>query len=333
MFDFKKAERKKAKLRLALCGPSGSGKTYSALLIAKGLGGKVALIDTEKGSGDLYADNPEIGLDYYSVQFTPPYSPERAVAAIRAAKDAGFDVVIFDSLSHIWMGEGGLLDMVDLAARSKRGNSFAAWKEVKPHEKKFLEALTGTDIHIIATMRTKTAWEVEKDERTGKTRPVKVGMKPEQREGLEYEFTLVLDLSVDGNVATASKDRTSLFRGRHFVPSEETGRELLAWLNAGSEPEAATPTSPAAVPAPASQDRPARGEMIARGWNRIRKIAGDSPERLAKARAWLSDLLKRDLQGENPLAGLPDEDLARAWDAIAQRYAQWQQTQGQKEAA
>lgn len=233
--QFKKAERKKAKLRLALSGPSGSGKTFSALLIAKGIGGPVAMIDTESGSGELYADNPKIGIEYDAMQFPPPYTPLRAVEAVQAAQKAGYNVVIFDSLSHIWMGEGGMLEMVDTAAKGLRGNSFAAWKEVRPHEKKFLEALTRTDIHIIATMRTKTEWVTEKDEKTGKARPVKVGLKPEQREGLEYEFTTVLDMSVEGNVATASKDRTDLFKGEFFVPSEETGQRLLAWLEGGKE--------------------------------------------------------------------------------------------------
>ena len=125
--------------------------------------------------------------------------------------------------------------MVDLASKGMQGNIFAAWKNVRPHEKKFLEAIVGTNIHIIATMRTKTSWEVTKDEKTGRAKPIKIGLKPEQREGIEYEFTTVLELSVDGNVATTSKDRTSLFVGNPFVPSEKTGQELLVWLNSGAD--------------------------------------------------------------------------------------------------
>lgn len=230
--QFCKAERKKAKLRLALCGPSGSGKTFSALMIAKGIGGPVAMVDTESGSGELYADNPKIGLEYDVMQLGPPYTPQRAIEAIQAAQRAGYNVVIFDSLSHLWMGEGALLEMVDNAARGKQGNTFAGWKDVRPHERKFLEALTRTDIHIIATMRTKTEWTTTKDDR-GKTRPVKVGLKPEQREGLEYEFTTIFDLSLEGNIASAGKDRTDLFKGQHFTPTEETGKKLLEWLERG----------------------------------------------------------------------------------------------------
>lgn len=239
--QFRKAERKKAKLRLALCGPSGSGKTLSALKIAKGIGGRVAMIDTESGSGELYADNPNLGLEYDVMQFEPPYTPQRAIEAIQAAHRAGYDVVIFDSLSHVWMGEGGMLEMVDNAAKGMQGNSFAAWKNVRPHEKKFLEALTRTNIHIIATMRTKTEWTTEKDAK-GKTRPVKVGLKPEQREGLEYEFTVVFDMAIDGNIASAGKDRTDMFKGQYFTPTEETGKQLLEWLERGEPyiPEIAT---------------------------------------------------------------------------------------------
>lgn len=263
--QFQKAQRKKAKLRLALSGPSGSGKTFSALLIAKGLapGGRIAMIDTEGGSGELYADHEGMP-EYHCLQFSPPYTPDRAVKAIQTAKSAGFDVVIFDSLSHIWMGEGGLLEMVDTAGQGLRGNTFAAWKAVRPHEKKFLEALVRTDIHIIATMRTKTAWEITKDEKTGKAKPVKLGLKPEQREGLEYEFTVVLDLAVDGNVASASKDRTALFRGKYFLPGEDTGVQLRSWLEHGAEAPAPSPpteTPKPTTPPPAAQSA-ANGDPI-----------------------------------------------------------------------
>jgi hypothetical protein len=294
---FKKAERKKAKLRLALCGPSGSGKTFSALLIAKGIGGRVAMIDTERGSGELYAGNPRIGIDYDVMQFGPPFSPERAVAAIKAAKDEGYNVVIFDSLSHVWMGEGGLLEMVDMASKGLQGNSFAAWKNVRPHEKKFLEAIVGTDIHIIATMRTKTAWEITKDEKTGKTKPVKIGLKPEQREGLEYEFTLVLDLSIDGNVATASKDRTSLFVGQAFVPGEQTGQELLTWLNSGAD--AVPPTPPKEDEAPGTvKDNQSLG--AGSNGNNGKSAVGGPPESLLKVMyANLYKLTGNEIQSRN----------------------------------
>jgi hypothetical protein len=231
---FRKAERKQAKLRLALCGPSGSGKTYSALLIAQGLApdGRVALLDTERGSGELYAD-----LTAYDVApLEPPFTPARYIELIREAAGAGYSVLILDSLSHAWAGDGGILDMHDKATAANRtGNSFAAWREVTPVHNQLVDTLLGADLHLIATLRTKTAYDLV-DEGNGKKKPIKIGLAPVQRDGLEYEFTLVMDLSVEGHVATATKDRTRLFDGTHFVPSRETGAALREWLEQGKDP-------------------------------------------------------------------------------------------------
>ena len=221
---FRPAKRSSAKLRLALCGPSGSGKTYSALQIAKGLAGRIALIDTERGSAELYSD-----LCAYDVaQLCPPFTPARYVEAIQAAEKAGYDIIIVDSLSHAWSGPGGVLEMQDQAAKALK-NSFAAWREITPEHNKLVDTLLQTDLHVIVTMRTKTAYEVQQD--GAKTRVVKVGLAPVQREGLEYEFSVVLDLSIDGHVSTGTKDRTGLFDGQHFVVSEDTGHRLSSWLH------------------------------------------------------------------------------------------------------
>ncbi|TVR02147.1 MAG: AAA family ATPase [Desulfovibrionales bacterium] len=223
---FTPAKRQQSKIRLGLIGPSGSGKTYSALLIAQGLGGKIALLDTERGSGSLYAD-----LCAYDVaELTPPFDPARYVKAIQGAAEAGYDVLIIDSLTHAWAGEGGILEFVDRATQAVK-NNFAAWREASPKHNALVDAMLGAPLHIIATIRSKTAWEVVKDERTGKTKPVKIGLAPIQRDGLEYEFTAVLELSVDGHIATATKDRTGLFDGSYFTPGKETGKKLIAWLN------------------------------------------------------------------------------------------------------
>lgn len=230
---FRKAERKQAKLRLAICGPSGSGKTYSALLIAHGLApeGRLALIDTERGSGELYAH-----LTHYDVAaLDPPYTPNRYMELIAAAEQAKYDVLIIDSLSHAWSGEGGVLDLHDKATSANRsGNSFAAWREVTPKHNALVNAVIGANLHVIVTMRTKTAYDLVDD--NGKKKPVKIGLAPVQRDGVEYEFTTVLDLAVDNHVASASKDRTRLFDGEHFVPSVATGEQLREWLLTGKDP-------------------------------------------------------------------------------------------------
>lgn len=232
MAIFQKAERRKAKLRLALCGPSGSGKTFSALKIAKGIvagipgGGKIAFIDTENGSGQLYCDL----ADYDVAEIAPPFSVDKYIGAIKGAEAAGYDVLIIDSLSHAWSKAGGILDEVN-----KRGgkNSFTnGWRDATPLHDKFIDTILQSSIHIIATMRAKTAYEMEKDDK-GKVVPVKKGMEPVQRSGLEYEFTVVLDMDNERHTATSGKDRTRLFDGKCFVPDENTGIELMQWLGMG----------------------------------------------------------------------------------------------------
>ncbi|MBP2638843.1 MAG: ATPase [Firmicutes bacterium] len=226
---FKKAERKKIKIRLALCGPSGSGKTYSALKIAHGIGGKIALVDTENESGSLYSHL----CDYDTADIAPPFTTAKYIAAIKEAEAAGYDVLIIDSLTHAWNGQGGLLEEVD--KRAKGGNSFAAWRDVTPQHNRLVDTILQCKMHVIVTMRSKTAYEIEKDER-GKAVPVKKGMAPIQRDGLEYEFTVVLDLDNQKHVAEAGKDRTGLFDGKAFVPDETTGQEIIEWLESGAEP-------------------------------------------------------------------------------------------------
>ncbi|MFV0422222.1 ATP-binding protein [Oleidesulfovibrio sp.] len=224
---FKRAERKKAKLRLALCAPSGAGKTYSALLIAQGLGGSIAMIDTERGSGELYSHL----CAYDACQVEPPYTPQKYIEAIRFAERAGYTTIIIDSLTHAWAGQGGLLEEVD--KRKGRGNDFTAWRDITPQHNALVDAMLQSSCHIIGTMRTKTAYDMVKDDRTGKVKPVKVGLAPVQRDGLEYEFTVVMDIDTERHMATASKDRTSLFDGKVFVPTVDTGRALLEWLEGG----------------------------------------------------------------------------------------------------
>lgn len=225
---FKKAERKQAKLRLALAGPSGSGKTYSALLLAQGLGGRIAVLDTEHGSASLYADL----VDFDAMELHAPYSPERYIEVIVAAELAGYDTLIIDSYSHEWTGSGGCLEQNETVAHQKfRGNTWAAWNETTPRHRKLTDKILTSSMHIICTMRSKT----ETVQGEGK-KILKLGMKSEQRDGTDYEFTVVLDLTHDGHTATASKDRTKLFDQPELI-SADTGVRLLTWLNSGLNPE------------------------------------------------------------------------------------------------
>jgi hypothetical protein len=224
--EIRKAQRMKAKLRLGIAAPSGAGKTYSALLMAFGLGGKIGLIDTEHGSGHLYA---HLG-DYDVITIEAPYTVAKYQQAIQTFEQAGYNVIIIDSLSHAWAGDGGLLDKQGKMA-DRGDNSYAAWRKITPEHNALVDAMLQSPSHIIATMRSKQDYVLEVNDK-GKQTPKKVGMAPVQRDGMEYEFTVMLDVDM-AHVASSSKDRTGLFDGRYFKISQDTGKELLAWLETG----------------------------------------------------------------------------------------------------
>lgn len=229
MMGFQKAERRRVWLKLALTGPTGSGKTYSGLRLAFGLGERVALVDTENGSGSLYADLGE----YDVMELHPPFTAQKYMEAVNEAVKSGYDVLIIDSLSHGWAGDGGLLDQKS-AKDSRGGNSFSNWAEITKLHEQFKSALLQSPIHIIATMRSKMEYVQEADDR-GKTTVKKVGLAPVQRDGIEYEFTTVFDIDAR-HVAATSKDRTGLFTDEVSQITEEHGQRLAKWLEGCAEP-------------------------------------------------------------------------------------------------
>lgn len=229
---FKKAERKKSKLRLALTGPSGSGKTFSSLILASSIGRNIAVIDTEHGSASLYSNQ----FDFDVLEMQAPFSPEAYITGIQAAESAGYDTLVIDSITHEWNGAGGCLEIVDKIAQAKsRGNSFTAWAEVTPRHNRFIEAILQSKMHVIVTMRSKQDFVIT--DKNGKSVPQKVGLAPIQRDGMEYEFTTVLDLSLN-NYAQVSKDRTQIFDKDPFIIEKTHGEQLMDWLNQGIDSEA-----------------------------------------------------------------------------------------------
>ena len=226
--QLQKASRKKVKMKLALQGPSGSGKSIGALLIAYGLCGnwsKIAVIDTENSSADLYA---HLG-DYNTIAIGPPYTPEKFIQAIKLCEDSDMEVIILDSVSHEWDGTGGILDIHSNMA----GNSFTNWNKLTQRHKAFVQAMLQSACHIVGTIRSKQDYVL--NEKNGKMVPEKVGLKGIQRDGLDYEFTIVLDIDSKHN-AIASKDRTSLFINTpEFIISAETGKRIIEWCNTGEE--------------------------------------------------------------------------------------------------
>ncbi len=228
MMQLNKAARNRCKIKMAIQGASGSGKTYSALLVAFGLTNnwsKIAVIDTENGSANLYAD---LG-DYSVLTLSPPYTPEAYSEAIDFASKNGFECIVIDSLSHEWSGQGGVLDIHS----NIPGNSFTAWAKVTPRHNAFVQKILQTEAHIIGTMRSKPEYVLS--EKNGKQIPEKLGLKSVQREDTEYEFTIVFELT-QKHLANVSKDRTGLFRNRpELTLTAEIGKTIADWCNATSK--------------------------------------------------------------------------------------------------
>lgn len=255
MSGFKKATKAAAKLRAAFFGPSGAGKTFSALRVATGLGGPIAVIDTERGSASKYSDRFE-----FDVMELDDQSIDGYVSAIEMAADGGYRVLVIDSLSHGWQA---LTAEVEKLAKTKyRGNTWSAWSEGTPLQRRLVNAILGFPGHIIATMRSKTEWTTV--DNNGKKTPQRVGLAPEQGKGIEYEFDLLVEISVE-HIAQVIKDRTGKFQDKLIdKPGEQFGRDMAAWLAdghpapgpvaAGPQPARVAEAEAAQAPAPGRAD-------------------------------------------------------------------------------
>jgi hypothetical protein len=244
-----KARRKMAYLRLGISAPSGAGKTLSAILVGYGLVKEahpdwtdkevwehIAIIDTESGSGQLYVGsefyNTKIG-SYNVVTLEPPFEAEKYIQAVDLCKEAGMEVCIIDSTTHLWSGAGGLLEQQNNAAKRSGGNSYVAWRDITPMHNRFVDTMLQAPMHIIATMRAKQEYVQEKDS-NGRTNIRKVGMEPEQRKGMEYEFTMFFEINNEHD-AFGAKDRTSQFDQKTFKMNPEVGKQMMRWLASGTD--------------------------------------------------------------------------------------------------
>ncbi len=250
--QIKRAVKYDAKLRMALAGPSGSGKTYTALTLATALAGEkgVCVIDTERGSASKYAD-----LFTFDVIDLDTFSPLHYIEAIKAASDAGYSVLVIDSLSHAWNGPGGLLEMVEnITKRNQNRSSFNAWGEATPLQNRLIDAITRANLHVIVTMRTKTEYVVEQNER-GKSAPRKVDTAPVQRADVEYEFDVYADLDID-NTLIVHKSRCPELSGAIIPkPGGSVAETLKKWLAGAPAPER---TAPLSLVRPESDSEPAQ---------------------------------------------------------------------------
>ena len=313
-FTITKATKIQSKARIGLIGPAGSGKTYSALAIAAGMGGRVAVIDTENASAAKYA-----GSFDFDVLTLDTFAPRTYVEAIHAIEDAGYDILIIDSLSHAWSGKGGALEMVDAAAKRSQGNSYVGWRDVTPEHNRMVEAMVRCKCHLIVTMRSKTEYVLDKDERTGRTAPKKVGMAPVQRDGLEYEFDIAGDMDLEHNWLI-TKTRCSALDGMVLnKPGAWVAQQISAWLTDGATPAASasydqtddTADLQAAVKALRACERAVSAEPPAFVWSKSKGRAALELEHAA-SRERLYGWLNVTIEGAPPLETLDDAALAKA---------------------
>ena len=301
MSGFKRATKSTAKLRLGLVGPSGSGKTMTALRIAAGLGGRVAVVDTERGSASLYAGERGLAFDVIELD---TYGVERFIEAIKAAVDGGYATLVIDSLSHAWAGKGGILEFVDTQGkRNQGGGNFSAWRDATPRHNSLVDAILGAPLHIICTLRSKVEYVVEKID--GRNTVRKIGLQPVQRDGLEYEFTVVGDVTQDHDLVV-TKTRAAFLKDAVIREAgEDLGRQLAEWLNSGEqriEPAVAVAVE-AAISTPAGQ--PLRDQIA----DYIRSAA--NVRTLGKIANRLDELLSTDQISTDDWSDLTDQLDAR----------------------
>ena len=248
--QIKKAVREQIYTKIALMAPSGGGKTYSSLRLATGMAreieketgkkAKILMGNTEESRGYYYADE----FDYDIVDIDAPHNPEKYVELINLAVENGYDILIIDSSSHEWEGKGGCLDI-----QQQAGGTYQAWSRITPRHQKFIEAISNSPIHIIATMRGKDQYEMVKDEKTGKSAVQKLGVGAKQRDGFEYEFTCTFLIDQKTNAAETQKDNTHIFEGHgSTILTEKHGEEIIKWANSGEKRTVKKPVIKQAMP-------------------------------------------------------------------------------------
>lgn len=235
-FAFRPASKVGRKARLSIQGMSGSGKTWTGLSIAHGLseGRKFAVIDTEKGAASLYAGIGGIQFDSCPMD---RYDPRDLIRVLDSAAQAGYPTVFVDSLSHFWKGTDGTLDQVEKAKSKYGNNQFAGWKDGTPLQNDMVAAILAYPGHIVASMRSYTEWVLEENER-GKKEPKRVGTRPEQRKGIEYEFDVAVAMDIDNRLEVLKSRCPGLNRKVIDRPNgaRDIAGPLLAWLAAEPEP-------------------------------------------------------------------------------------------------
>jgi hypothetical protein len=266
------AKREAAKGKIALSGGPGFGKTWTALRIARVLSpeGTVMVIDTEHESARLYAP-PFV---FKHTAWEPPYDAKELAQAIQHYAPH-VDVLIVDSLSHFWIGEGGVLELA--------GGKFTGWKEARPVQRALVEAIVRAPCHVVGCMRSKVEYSQEYSEKEKRQVVTRLGTADMQSDDMPYEFTVAAELDLQHRL-TITKTRCADLDGKIYRPNHEVdmAQVLLAWLQGGAQPAAdgevrPDPSTPAGMraaqeeatavrnggqqqPAPAGEPATAEGE-------------------------------------------------------------------------
>jgi hypothetical protein len=243
MFEVKKAKRQRRPLKVNLEGLSGSGKTFSALRLAmamvrRGIGKRIVVADSENDSADLYADviidDQQWSYETCRIPLTAQ-NPSGYTQAYEYLVGQGFDIIVFDSLSHAWHGA---MEQVDQHASRNKNDKFGAWAKVTPEQRRMIQTLTDNRAHLIATMRVKSEYE-RVEGSNGRDKIKKVGLKTDQREGTEYEFDVVVRLEQNHDATVEKVRGCTAMDGRSAnSPGPAFWEPLFAWWLGASDPVA-----------------------------------------------------------------------------------------------
>lgn len=250
-FSFRPAARENVGLLIGLAGASGSGKTYTAMRLATGIAGDkpFAVIDTEAGRAKHYAD--QFRFDHGDL--APPFRPDAYAEAIIAADKAGYPVIVVDSTSHVWAGDGGVLDWQEEELTRMAGDDWkkreavkmAAWIKPKLAHKHMVAKLLQVRAHLILCFRAEEKIEMIRGD-DGKMKIVPkqsptglAGWIPICEKNLPYELTASFLLTADA--PGVPKPIKLQEQHRPLFPldtpiTEESGRLIAEWA-AGAKNE------------------------------------------------------------------------------------------------
>lgn len=316
MAGFVKAVRSQRKFRAAFDGPAGAGKTYTALrlafsLIRAGMAKRLAVIDTENNSASLYAgENPDGDQWLFDTMPLTKFGPDNFTNGLNLAVKEGYDVVLIDSLSHAWIGAGGALDLVD----QKGGNKFTAWKDITPMQRRMMDTMIQSPAHVLVTMRSKTEYVLEEDA-NGKKVPKKIGMAPQQRDGMEFEFDVYSSIDATGQLKVTKTRCSALHNATTMHAGPAFWQPAFDWLNsAATAPEMATKTEPASTgeptPSHISDIFNAPGHEIGQDDNSL-AIENSFPVRIKNAQTQTAlEAIAEELIAERKAGRVSDSELA-----------------------